>query len=114
MSFAREGLVFIAIAAFVAAGTYAVALNRRSWPLWLLAFALTIVTLWVAYFFRDPARSAAGGERLVHVHVPRHPAGGNIHHRRSTPGRFLNAGVEKSSFEHEQTMSRIRFELVAR
>ena len=52
VSFAREGLVFIAIAALVAAGTYAVALNRRSWPLWLLAFALTIVALCVAYMFR--------------------------------------------------------------
>ena len=28
-------------AALIAAGAYAVALNRRSWPLWLLAFALT-------------------------------------------------------------------------
>ena len=55
MSLAREGLVFIAIAALVAASTYAVALNRRSWPLWLLGFALTILTLWVAYFSRDPA-----------------------------------------------------------
>ena len=54
MSFAREGLVFIAIAALIAAGTYAAALNRRSWPLWLLAFVLTILALWVAYFFRDP------------------------------------------------------------
>ena len=66
MSFAREGLVFIAIAAFVAAGTYAVALNRRSWPLWLVAFALTIVALWVAYLFRTPGGSteiAAMGAR---------------------------------------------------
>lgn len=65
MSFAREGLVFIAIAALVAAGTYAVALNRRSWPLWLLAFALTIVTLWVAYFFRDPERTGPRGDQVV-------------------------------------------------
>jgi hypothetical protein len=56
MSFAREGLPLIAIAALIAAGTYALALNRRSWSLWLLAFALTIAALWVAYFFSDPAR----------------------------------------------------------
>ena len=56
MSFAREGLPLIAIAALIAAGTYALALNRRSWPLWLLAFALTIAALWVAYFFSDPRR----------------------------------------------------------
>ena len=65
MSFAREGLVFIAIAALIAAGTYAVALNRRSWPLWLLAFFLTIIALWVAYFFRDPERTGPRGDALV-------------------------------------------------
>ena len=65
MSFAREGLVFIAIAALAAAGTYAVALNRRSWPLWLLAFLLTIIALWVAYFFRDPERTGPRGEAVV-------------------------------------------------
>jgi phosphatidylserine decarboxylase len=65
VSFAREGLIFIAIAALVAAGTFALALNRRSWPIWLLAFILTIVALWVAYFFRDPERSGERGERVV-------------------------------------------------
>ena len=65
MSFAREGLVFIAIAALIAAGTYALALNRRSWPLWLLAFLLTVVALWVAYFFRDPERTGARGDQVV-------------------------------------------------
>ena len=63
MSFAREGLVFIAIAALIAAGTYALALNRRSWPLWLLAFLLTIIALWVAYFFRDPERTGPARRR---------------------------------------------------
>ena len=65
MSFAREGLVFIAVAALIAMGTYALALNRRSWPLWLLAFVLTLVALWVAYFFRDPSRTGARGEHIV-------------------------------------------------
>jgi len=65
VSFAREGLVFIAIAALVAAGAYAVALNQRSWPLWLLAFLLTIIALWVAYFFRDPERSGERGAQVV-------------------------------------------------
>ena len=65
VSFAREGLVFIAIAALIAAGTYALALNRRSWPLWLLAFLLTVIALWVAYFFRDPERTGARGEHVV-------------------------------------------------
>jgi phosphatidylserine decarboxylase len=65
VSFAREGLIFIAIAALIAAGTFAFALNRRSWPLWLLAFVLTLFALWVAYFFRDPERTGPRGERLV-------------------------------------------------
>ena len=65
MSFAREGMLFIAISALVAAGAYAVALNRRSWPFWLLAFLLTLIALWVAYFFRDPERTGERGDRLV-------------------------------------------------
>ena len=65
MNFAREGLVLIAIAALIAVGTYALALNRRSWPLWLLAFVLTLVAIWVAYFFRDPERQGERGDRLV-------------------------------------------------
>jgi phosphatidylserine decarboxylase len=65
VSFAREGLVFIAIAALIAAGTFAFALNRRSWPLWLLAFLLTLLALWVAYFFRDPERTGPRGDRVV-------------------------------------------------
>ena len=65
MSFAREGMLFIAISALVAAGAYAVALNRRSWPFWLLAFLLTLIALWVAYFFRDPERTGERGERLA-------------------------------------------------
>ena len=65
MRFAREGIIFIVIAAIVAAGAYAVALNKRSWPLWLLAFALTIIALWVAYFFRDPERTGSRGAQVV-------------------------------------------------
>lgn len=65
MNFAKEGLVFIGIAALIAIGGYALALNRRSWPLWLLAFVLTMLALWVAYFFRDPERLGERGEQLV-------------------------------------------------
>jgi phosphatidylserine decarboxylase len=65
VSFAREGYVFIAIAAAAAAVAFALALARRSWPLWLLAFALLVIALWVAYFFRDPERTGARGDRVV-------------------------------------------------
>jgi phosphatidylserine decarboxylase len=75
VSFAREGLVFIAIAALIAAGTFAAALNRRSWPLWLAAFVLTVIALWVAYFFRDPERTGERGARLAIA-----PADGKVVH----------------------------------
>ncbi len=65
MNFAREGLSFIVIAAVLALGAYGAALARRSWPLWLLAFVLTVVALWVAYFFRDPERTGERHARLV-------------------------------------------------
>jgi phosphatidylserine decarboxylase len=65
MSFAREGLPFMAGAAIIAAVAFIIAVFQRSWPLWLLAFVLTLLTLWVAYFFRDPERSGERGERLV-------------------------------------------------
>jgi phosphatidylserine decarboxylase len=65
VNFAREGLIFIVIAALLAAGGYAIALKYRSWPLWLLAFLLTLIAIWVAYFFRDPERTGERGEQLV-------------------------------------------------
>lgn len=65
MSFAREGLVFIAIAAAAAATAFAFATARRSWILWLVAFVLTLLTLWVAYFFRDPERTGERGDTIV-------------------------------------------------
>ena len=65
MNFAREGYPFMLIAAALAVAGYAIALGRRSWPFWLLAFVLTILALWVAYFFRDPERSGDRGEDLV-------------------------------------------------
>jgi phosphatidylserine decarboxylase len=75
VNFAREGLAFIVIAALLAAGMFAVAVTRRSWPLWLLALAVTLVALWVAYFFRDPERT---GERGTHIVVA--PADGKVVH----------------------------------
>ncbi len=137
MNFAREGYPFMVIAALLAASGYAVALGRRSWPLWLLAFVLTLLTLWVAYFFRDPERVGARGDHLVispadgrvvmitevdepaflhgrairvsifmnifNVHVNRYPVSGTVKYVHRNPGKFLNAAVEKSSLENEQT-----------
>jgi phosphatidylserine decarboxylase len=65
LNFAREGLLFIAIAAVIAAGAFAFAVSRRSWGLWLAAFVLLLLALWVAYFFRDPERVGERGPSLV-------------------------------------------------
>lgn len=65
MNFAREGLLFIAIAAVVAASAFGFAISRRSWGLWLAAFVLLLLALWVAYFFRDPERTGQRGPSLV-------------------------------------------------
>lgn len=73
MNFAREGYPFIAIATVLAIAAFAVAIFRRSWALWLLAIVVTVLALWVAYFFRDPERS---GERGAHIVVA--PADGKL------------------------------------
>ena len=65
MNFAREGYLFIGIAAVAAAAAFALALARRSWTLWLLAVIITLIALWVAYFFRDPERTGDRGATLV-------------------------------------------------
>ena len=65
MRFAREGLIFILLAALIALGGIALAAGRGSWPLWMVAVVLVVVALWVGYFFRDPERTGERGERLV-------------------------------------------------
>jgi phosphatidylserine decarboxylase len=65
LNFAREGYPFIGIATVLAVAAFALALARRSWSLWLLAVVITILALWVAYFFRDPERSGERGANIV-------------------------------------------------
>lgn len=65
MNFAREGLIFIGIATLLTAGAFGLAVARRSWGLWLAAFVLLLLALWVAYFFRDPERTGERGTSLV-------------------------------------------------
>lgn len=56
MSIAGDGLGLIAIALFATVVAYALALLRRSWSLWLVAFALTVVSLGIAWYAtRTPA-----------------------------------------------------------
>jgi phosphatidylserine decarboxylase len=66
MNFAREGLALIVGSALLAAAVILVAVTKRSWPIWVLGFALLVVAIWVASFFRDPERVAAEtGDRVV-------------------------------------------------
>lgn len=65
MIFAREGYAFIGIVMAAAVAAFALALARRSWALWLLALCVTVIALWVAYFFRDPERTGERGSHLV-------------------------------------------------
>jgi phosphatidylserine decarboxylase len=89
MNFAREGVPFIVIAAALAGGSAGLALMRRSWPLWLLAFLLTVIALWVAYFFRDPERTGQRGDTIVIA-----PADGKI---------VMISDVDEPSFVHGKT-----------
>ena len=73
MNFAREGYPFIGIATILAVAAFALAIMRRSWALWLFAVLVTLLALWVAYFFRDPERI---GERGAHIVVA--PADGKL------------------------------------
>ena len=65
MRFAREGLVFIFIAAILALVATWFAFRRGAWPYWLLAGVMIVVAVWVAYFFRDPERTGERGDRVV-------------------------------------------------
>lgn len=86
MKFAREGLIFIAIALVLAVAAIVWALGHSSWPFWLLAVVLTVIALWVAYFFRDPEREGERGDRLVVA-----PADGKL---------VLITEVDEPSFTH--------------
>jgi len=65
MSFAREGWPFIGIGVALAFIAYVLAVVFKVWPLWIVAFALTILAIWCAYFFRDPERTGPRGPNVV-------------------------------------------------
>ena len=65
MNFAREGMPYIMASAGAAAVVLVAALLARSWPLWLAFVLVSVVALWVAYFFRDPERTGERGAQLV-------------------------------------------------
>lgn len=63
--FAREGYPFIVGAAAVAALLFTLALRQRSWGLWLAAFVVLVLALWVAWFFRNPNRPGERGDSVA-------------------------------------------------
>jgi len=65
VTIAREGWAIILSAAVVTLLAFAAALARRSYAFWLLAYGLAVLTLWAAYFFRDPERMGPRGDLLV-------------------------------------------------
>jgi phosphatidylserine decarboxylase len=90
MSFAREGLIFIVIALVLAAAAWWLALSRSSVPYWLLAGVVTVLALWVAWFFRDPERTGPRGETLVIA-----PADGKV---------VMITEVDEPAFMHGKAM----------
>ena len=65
MRVAKEGVPFIVISGVLAVAALALANRTDSLWLWTIAAGLAIVAAWVVYFFRDPEREGARGDRLV-------------------------------------------------
>jgi len=65
MTFAREGRPFIGIAALVAVVAWGGFVARGGFAWMTAAILLSVVALWVAYFFRDPERAGERGDALV-------------------------------------------------
>ena len=65
MRFAREGRVFIVPSTVVAAVLFVNAVFNGGAGRWAAALLVLALSLWVAYFFRDPERSGDRGHHLV-------------------------------------------------
>lgn len=63
--FAREGYPFMLGALAAAALLFTLALRQRSWGLWLAAFVVLVLALWVAWFFRNPDRPGERGDGVA-------------------------------------------------
>jgi hypothetical protein len=59
MSFTREGYPLLITAVILAALTFGLALRVRSWPIWLAAFALLLLSLIIAWFTRSTTLASA-------------------------------------------------------
>jgi phosphatidylserine decarboxylase len=127
---AREGYPFIGAGVLLTVLTVI-----AGWG--LVALLMALLTAWVVWFFRNPARMVPGGDGLVLapadgrvIRVPREDGGGqtgpvsifmnifNVHVNRLavtgrvedvayTPGRFVNASFDKASEHNERNRVRI-------
>lgn len=65
MIFAREGRPFIAAALILALLAWGLVVTRGGIVWTITATIVSLLALWVAYFFRDPERTGQRGDRLV-------------------------------------------------
>ena len=65
MRFAREGRLFIGISIVIAAMLTVNAVYNGGVGRWAAALIALALSIWVAYFFRDPERTGGRGDRLV-------------------------------------------------
>ncbi|MBI4544613.1 MAG: phosphatidylserine decarboxylase family protein, partial [Gemmatimonadetes bacterium] len=65
MSIAREGYAFIAAGTALALTAFVLAALAGSWSLWLAAYGMVVLTIFLTFFFRDPAREGERGEHLI-------------------------------------------------
>jgi len=134
---AREGYIFILIAAFLAIITGLTA------PRWVALLPL-LLTVFIVWFFRNPERKTPAGEKLVispadgkviriediqndelisgpfrkisifmnifSVHVNRIPYPGRIETIRYYEGKFIAANLDKASLDNERNALLIRME----
>jgi phosphatidylserine decarboxylase len=135
MRVAKEGWPFIVTAwivelGLVAVGWYWPALIWLPIALWVIAFfrdparlavrgpemilapadgrVVSIIPIDEPTYLGGPATRVAIFMNVFNVHVNRYPADGTVEHRAYTPGRFLNAAVEKASTENEQSTIGLR------
>lgn len=134
---AREGYVFIFIAAFFTVSAY---FTGSNWA----AMVLLLITLFIVWFFRNPERKTPADEKLVispadgkvikieeikdselmpgplrkvsifmnvfSVHVNRVPCTGRVETIRYIKGKFFSADLDKASSDNERNGIIVRME----
>ena len=118
----KEGIPFVLVCLLIA-GVFAF------FGMWIVALIFVGLTLFMAFFFRDPRRTVPGGDRLIvsaadgrvtrvettdvgkvvsvflsplDVHVNRSPIAGVITNLTYIPGRKMPATSDVASFENER------------